>query len=117
MPRARRSRALGLALTLALALSPGCATLPGMLTGAFTGAVDAPMEVYRHHRVLFDRHPIYWPFNVLFFVPLGIAAGPLVGMAKGIALDIQWLLGQRSYPQVFGSYSEESIWRPYTITW
>jgi hypothetical protein len=112
-----RRRAWGLTLCVALALAPGCATMPGLLTGAFTGAVDAPMQVYRKHRTFFDRNPIYWPFNVLFFVPVGIAAGPIVGMAKGMALDIQWLLDQMGYNRVFGTYREPSIWRPYTLHW
>lgn len=116
--RRRRSRVLALALAASVLLgaSPGCAALPGLLTGAFTGAVDAPAQVYRHHRVLFDREPIYWAFNILFFVPVGIAAGPIVGFAKGLALDIEWLLDQMGYHRVFMTYREPSIWRPYTIS-
>lgn len=109
------SVALGLALGLT---QPGCAALTGMVTGAFTGAVDAPAQVYRCHRPYFDHHPIYWPFNVVFFVPVGIAAGPIVGFGKGLALDIQWaFLDQVSYGRVFGTYRESSVWRPYTIHW
>jgi hypothetical protein len=113
----RRVRLVGGLLALVLAASPGCATLPGLLTGAFTGAVDAPAQVYRYHRAHFDRNPIYWPFNLALFVPLGIATGPLVGMAKGIALDVQWLIGQVGYQRVFATYREPSIWRPFTIHW
>lgn len=117
--RVRRTRALALALALTAVLgaSPGCATLPGLLTGGFTGAVDAPMQVYRAHRTFMDRNPIYWPFNVILIGPLGVVTGPIVGMAKGIAIDIQWLLDQIGYPRVFGTYREESIWRPFTIHW
>lgn len=117
--RVRRPRALALVLALLLVLgaSPGCATLPGMLTGAFTGAVDAPMQVYRGRRTFFDRNPIYWPFNALFFGTLGVMAGPIVGMVKGLAIDIQWLLEQVNYSSVFTTYGDDSIWRPYTIHW
>lgn len=117
--RVRRTRALALvlALTAVLGASPGCATLPGLITGGFTGAVDAPMQVYRAHRTFMDRNPIYWPFNVFLIGPLGVVTGPIVGMAKGIAIDIQWLLDQVGYPRVFGTYREESIWRPFTIHW
>ncbi len=116
MPR-RRSALVSALLALCLVTSPGCATLPGLLTGAFTGAVDAPAEVYRHHRGVFEHNPIYWPFNLVVFVPLGIATGPLVGMCKGIALDVQWLLDQMGYERVFQTYREPSIWRPFTIHW
>lgn len=119
----RRARRAGFALALGLTLgglfsSSGCATLTGLVTGAFTGAVDAPAQVYRYHRGDFARNPIYWPFNILFFVPLGIAFGPLAGMGKGIALDVETvILGKESYGEVFGTYREASIWRPYTIHW
>src|SRR5689334_12766714 len=103
MPARRRSRVLGLALAVSLALgaAPGCAALPGLLTGGFTGAVDAPMQVYRHHRTFFERNPIYWTFNVIFIGPLGVAAGPIVGFAKGLSLDIEWLLNEIGYQRVF----------------
>jgi hypothetical protein len=114
--KARRS-ALALVLALAIASAPGCATFTGLLTGAFTGAVDAPAQVYRENRGEFHRNPIYWPFNLVLFVPLGIAAGPLVGMGKGIALDMEWLLNRTSYSRSFGTYKEPSVWRPYTIHW
>lgn len=113
-----RRSVLGLALaaSLLIAASPGCATIPGLLTGGFTGAVDAPMQVYRANRTFLDRNPIYWTFNVILIGPLGLAAGPIVGMAKGIALDVEWLLDEIGYRRVFTTYREPSIWRPYTIT-
>ena len=41
-------RAIAIGLFLAAGqLTGGCATLTGLATGAFTGAVDAPAEVYR----------------------------------------------------------------------
>lgn len=114
----RRSGLLALVVTASVVLpSPGCSALPGLITGAFTGAVDAPMQVYRYHRVFFDRNPIYWTFNALFIGPLGFACGPIVGFAKGIALDVKWLLDQTDYGDVFGTYRDMSIWRPYTIHW
>jgi hypothetical protein len=111
--------ALALAAALASTLSSsGCACLTGLVTGAFTGAVDAPAQVYRYHRGDFHRNPIYWPFNILFFVPLGIAAGPIAGAGKGLALDIEAvILDRTTYGQAFGTYQEPSVWRPYTIHW
>jgi len=57
--RRRRRNLLGAALTGLVLLSPGCATLTGLVTGAFTGAVDAPAQVYRYHHATFDYHPEY----------------------------------------------------------
>ena len=121
-PLKRTLRRATLAFTFGLALSvlastSGCAFFTGLVTGAFTGAVDAPAEVYRHHRGEFDRNPIYFAFDVIFFVPLGIAVGPLAGAGKGLALDVEWLIGKQKYSAVFGTYQEPSVWRPYTIHW
>ena len=116
----RGSFALLVTASLALgtaASTSGCATVTRLATGAFTGAVDAPAQVYRTHREGFAEDPIYWPLNVCIFVPLGIAFGPLVGFCKGVALDCGWVVGKTDYAQVFGGYAEPSIWRPYTIHW
>ncbi|MGE0711952.1 MAG: hypothetical protein AB7N76_03310 [Planctomycetota bacterium] len=118
--RARRLHALGAALVfLALPFTQGCATMTGLLTGAFTGAVDAPAQIYRLNRSTFDYHPEYWIFNILFFVPVGLAAGPLAGLCKGAAIDIQWAFLDRpvSYGTAFTTYERPSVWRPYTIHW
>lgn len=116
--RRRRNAVAAVLLTGLMVLAPGCATITGLLSGAFTGAVDAPAQVYRYNRSTFDYHPEYWIFNILFFVPVGLVAGPLAGMAKGAALDIQWaFLDQASYGKAFGTYRKSSIWRPYTIHW
>jgi len=118
MPRARTCRRAALAVALAsLVPAGGCAALTGLATGAFTGAVDAPAQVYRHHRGEMNRHPEYWVYNVFLLGPVGLVAGPLAGFAKGFGLDIQWLLGQVDYAEVFGEYGRESVWRPYTIHW
>ena len=116
----RRTARTSLVLLCAglIAFAPSCATVTGLVTGAFTGSVDAPAEVYRAHRATMDRHPEYWIYNLLLFFPLGIAAGPLAGMAKGVSIDLQVLLGDLNYAQAFGAYYEpESVWRPYTIHW
>ena len=110
------------AATFALAIAAvgatsGCATMTGLVTGAFTGAVDAPSQVYRLHREAFAEDPIYWPINVCVFVPVGFVLGPVVGFAKGMALDCEWLIGKQTYGPVFGTYGDASIWRPYTIHW
>lgn len=116
--RRRRNAVAAVLLSGLMVLAPGCATITGLLSGAFTGAVDAPAQVYRYNRSTFDYHPEYWIFNILFFVPVGLVAGPLAGMAKGAALDIQWaFLDQASYGKAFGTYRKSSIWRPYTIHW
>src|SRR3954449_6545930 len=116
----RSCRRLGLVLATVLLLSQvtGCAAFTGLVTGAFTGAVDAPAQVYRENRGEFHRHPEYWPFNVFFFVPVGLAAGPICGFAKGLALDIDCvILNRTTYSHAFGSYKEPSVWSPYTIHW
>ncbi|RMG15947.1 MAG: hypothetical protein D6731_07265 [Planctomycetota bacterium] len=116
--RRRPARALiALLLGAALFVQPGCAAFTGLLTGAFTGCVDAPMQVYRHNKSTMDHHPEYWAFNALFVGPLGFAAGPLVGFVKGLSVDLQWLLGRTRYGKAFGSYRSVSVWRPYTIHW
>jgi len=79
--------------------------------------VDAPAEVYRHNREAFTEHPIWFAPDALIIGPIGIATGPLLGMAKGLALDIQWVLDQMDYSEVFASYREQSIWRPHTLKW
>jgi len=118
----RRLRKTGLALVLGFSLGAlsslsGCATLTGLTTGAFTGAVDAPAQVARHYQGDFDRNPIFYFWDVVFFVPLGIAVGPFAGMAKGVSIDVMWLIGKQQYGPVFGTYEDPSIWRPYTIHW
>jgi hypothetical protein len=112
------SRAAALLLCgLLLFGSPGCAALTGLATGAFTGAVDAPAQVYRKNRSTIDHHPEYWPFNVIFMAPIGFVFGPIAGFAKGLALDIQWLIGRTRYKRSFTTYRKPSVWRPYTIHW
>jgi len=113
----RLARGLALLCGLWLAGASGCATLTGLVTGGFTGLVDAPAQMYRYHEGEFNRHPEYWPYNILFVSPVGMGFGPLAGMAKGIALDVEWCLGEVSYGRVFGSYRDVSVWRPYTIHW
>ncbi len=115
--RRRRARLAVLLLTPFLLSAPGCASLTGLVTGAFTGCIDAPAQVYRHHRKEMDRHPDYWVYNILLFFPLGLGVGPLAGFAKGVGIDIQWLLNQLDYGEAFGTYRDASVWRPYTIHW
>ena len=103
-----------LAATL-LCLAPGCATVTGVVTGAPMGLVDAPSQVYYHGKKSFDEHPEYWTVNVLIIAPLGFVLGPVGGLVKGIAADMRCLTGQTSYGEVFGTYGQESVWRPWTI--
>ena len=98
-----------------LLTAPGCAAMTGLITGAFTGCVDAPAQVYRYNRTEMDHHPEYHVFNVLVMGPVGFVAGPVAGFAKGLSTDIQWLLNRLRYNKVFTSYQNPSVWRPYTI--
>jgi hypothetical protein len=118
--RRRRHRNAFAAVFLSCILigAPGCATLTGFVSGASMGAAEAPAQVYRHNRSTFDYHPEYWIFNILFFVPVGFVTGPIAGLAKGFALDIQWaFLDQATYGKAFGTYRKSSVWRPFTIHW
>ena len=114
----RRRNLLGSLLCALTLLTPGCAAFTGLLTGAVTGAVDAPAQIYRYNRGTMDNHPEYWVFNLFVFVPVGIMAGPLAGFAKGLGLDVQfWILNTVNYEDAFTTYRRPSVWRPYTIHW
>jgi hypothetical protein len=106
-----------LVLVAMLLLCSGCAGITGLVTGAFTGAVDLPAETYRQNRLAFDRNPMLYGLDGIVLGPCGIAGGPVIGFFKGISLDIEWVAGKVGYGAVFGSYKEASIWRPWTITW
>jgi len=105
----------GFLLATLLGITPGCATVTGIVTGAPMGLVDAPSQVYYHGKKSFDEHPEYWAINVLIIAPLGFALGPAAGLVKGIAADMRCLTGQTSYGEVFRSYGQERVWRPWTI--
>ena len=113
----RMRRGAALFLSLVISFGPGCASITGLASGIVTGAIDAPAQVYRHNRATMDNHPEYWIFNIAIFVPLGLAFGPIAGLVKGVALDVQWLIHRIRYKRVFNSYKDASIWRPYTIHW
>ena len=106
-----------IALVAGLFVFSGCATVTGTATGAFTGAVDAPVETYRHNRAAFHENPMLFGLDAVVMGPIGFATGPILGLAKGLSLDIQWIVGQVDYGDVFGSYGEASIWRPCTVQW
>jgi len=91
--------------------------ITGTVTGAFTNAVDAPAETYRQNREGFAKHPILFALDALVVGPVGLATGPVCGLAKGLALDIQWTIGQVNYGDAFGTYGPASIWRPATWEW
>lgn len=104
-------------LVAALFVFSGCAMITGTATGAFTGGVDAPAETYRAKRAEFDEFPMLHGLNALFMGPVGVVTGPVLGLVKGLSLDIQWTIGQVDYAEVFGSYGQASIWRPWTFQW
>ena len=95
----------------------GCATVTGTVTGAFTNAVDAPAENYRANRADFDEYPILHAPNAIVLGLVGVVTGPVFGFGKGLGLDIQWVIGQMDYSDVFGTYGPASIWRPFTFQW
>jgi hypothetical protein len=95
----------------------GCATVTGLVTGAFTGAVDLPAETYRQNKVAFEQNPMLYGVDVIVLAPCGIVGGPVVGLVKGVSLDIEWVCSKVRYGQVFGTYHEASIWRPWTMKW
>src|SRR5688572_4566616 len=84
--------ALAAVLLIASLSGAGCATTTGLVTGAFTGAVDLPAEVVRHHDTTFDGNPILLSPTVLVLAPVGFVSGPIMGLIKGFALDIEWLI-------------------------
>ena len=104
-------------LAAGLLAGSGCATVTGTLTGAFTNTVDCPAENYRANRERFDDAPSLHSLNALILGPVGFASGPAFGFCKGLSLDIQWVVGQVDYGDVFGTYGPASIWRPFTFTW
>ena len=104
-------------LAAMLLVCSGCAGITGLVTGAFTGAVDLPAEAYRQNQLAFERNPMLYGLDALVVGPCGIAGGPVIGFCKGISLDVEWVCGKTGYGDVFGSYKEASIWRPWTINW
>ena len=104
-------------LAAMLMVCSGCASLTGLVTGAFTGAVDLPAETYRQNRVAFEQNPMLYGLDVFVVAPCGIVGGPVVGLVKGVSLDVEWVCGKIGYGQVFDSYRDASIWRPWTIYW
>jgi len=105
------------ALAVGLCAGAGCATVTGTVTGAVTNAIDCPAENYRANRERFDEVPVLHSLNAVVLGPVGFATGPVFGFAKGLALDIQWVMGQMEYEDVFRTYGPASIWRPFTFSW
>ena len=95
----------------------GCATATGTVSGALTGAVDAPAETYRNNKEAFEKEPMLFGVNALGMGIVGIATGPVFGLGKGLSLDVQTLIGQMNYNEVFLTYNEASVWRPHTVHW
>jgi hypothetical protein len=111
-------RTVCIALLIPGLLAPmGCATITGTVTGAFTGAVDAPAQVYRHNRETFEDMPMLYGVDFLVVGAFGMATGPIMGFLKGLSIDVQWLVGHVDYGDAFGTYGPTSIWRPFTGDW
>lgn len=111
------NRLLAVVLLTTVCLTSGCATITGTVTGPLTGMIDAPAETYRANRDVFADYPIFFGIDALVMGPIGIVTGPIFGFGKGLSLDIQWVISQVNYSEVFGSYSATSIWRPFTLDW
>ena len=105
------------ALVAGLLACSGCATVTGTLTGAFTNTVDCPAENYRANQERFDKAPMLHGLNAVVLGPVGFVTGPFFGFTKGLSLDIQWVMSQVDYDEVFGTYGPTSIWRPFTVSW
>lgn len=104
-----------LVLILLLVFAPGCATITGTTTGAFTGAVDLPSETYKESESVKDFPWLFAPMVVVTGT-IGFGGGPLAGLVKGFSADIQWLVDWVSYGKIFGSFDKISIWRPWTFS-
>jgi hypothetical protein len=111
------NRLLTVALLATICLTSGCATITGTVSGPLTGMIDAPAQTYRANRDVFADYPILFSVDALVMGPFGIVTGPLFGFGKGLSLDIQWVISQVDYSEVFGSYRPTSIWRPFTLIW
>ncbi|HEX6813737.1 MAG TPA: hypothetical protein VF384_19105 [Planctomycetota bacterium] len=96
-------------------LLPGCATVTGLVTGAFTGFVDLPSELI-HKGQLNPESGETWAVAIVM-APVGFALGPLFGLIKGVGLDISASRGTSSTSEQFGTYGRISIWRPYAFHW
>ncbi len=101
-------------LTIA-ALLPGCATITGVVTGAFTGFVDLPSEIIHKNQLKPDSADTW--MVAIFTAPVGFVLGPAFGFVKGIALDVSAVSGALSVGEEFGTYQRVSVWRPYSYNW
>lgn len=104
-----------LVLSVLAAIGPGCATIVGTVTGAFTNAVDMPRLMLDPDRHGTEPSPDAVPLIALVFVPIGIVTGPVLGLAKGLYVDV-WggLRDNFDYGDAWG-YGPESVWRPSTF--
>lgn len=107
-------RSLALCALVSLPLS-GCSAVTGLVTGGFTGFVDLPSTLVQADKNQADDPDFY--AASLFLAPTGLVLGPLMGFAKGLALDFTWVTGRVEYGDVYGGYEEASVWRPYAWHW
>lgn len=107
-------RALAICLLAFLPLQ-GCSAIMGLTTGAFTGFVDLPTTLVEADKNQADD-PDFYAAAVLL-APAGFVLGPVMGFAKGLALDFTWLTGRVDYGDVYGSYTTASVWRPFAWEW
>ncbi len=109
-------RRLALACTFAVAASlQGCATVTGVVTGAFTGFVDLPSEIVRTQDMKTDAAST-WGI-VILAAPVGFGLGPLFAFVKGVALDVSAASGTLTLHDEFGTYGRASVWRPFSYDW
>lgn len=109
-------RRLALAcLLVAAAPLQGCATVTGVVTGAFTGFVDFPSEVVRQQQLKTDASST-WAI-VIVAAPVGFALGPAFALVKGVALDVSAVSGTLTVGEEFGTYGRASVWRPFSYDW
>ena len=123
MMRTFKRHLVGVGLLAAIGISQGCLAAPvGLLTGTFTGIVDAPWQVARTFEDEFEEQPGWWAPNWIIVAPVGAVFGGLAGFGKGIVIDAQgWIRGFRGddlgehASTAFLSYDANSLWRPYSF--
>ena len=107
-------RALALCLLAFLPLQ-SCSAVMGLTTGAFTGFVDLPSTLVEGDKHQADDPDFY--AAATFLAPTGMVLGPVMGFFKGLALDYTWVTGRVEYGDVYGGYTNASVWRPYSWHW
>ncbi|MHC4473482.1 MAG: hypothetical protein ACYS99_21260 [Planctomycetota bacterium] len=109
-------RILHVVLLVPLLVLPSGCFIVGAVTGPFSGAIDAPCQVYEHNREAFEESPMLYGADALIVGAFGFGTGPLMGFMKGLSLDIQVLSGHVDTGDAWSS-GPASVFRPFTGYW